>query len=81
MLRRHRIGTIAAEQMDTAKAEQCLSQSQEHFSKRLGEDNPITGEVRKPFCKSFLVVSLDENLECMLQCASSVLGSVLVISR
>ncbi|CAK0756623.1 hypothetical protein CVIRNUC_002471 [Coccomyxa viridis] len=46
MLRRHRIGTIAAEQMDVAKAEQCLSQSQEHFSKRLGENNPITGEAR-----------------------------------
>ena len=59
MLRRHRIGTIAAEQMDVAKAEQCLSQSQDHFSKRLGENNPITGEVRKSFCSSSLLGSLD----------------------
>lgn len=45
MLRRHRIGTIAAEQRDIAQAERDLAQSQQHFSRRLGEDNPITGEV------------------------------------
>ena len=52
LLRRHRIGTIAAEQRDTAQAEQYLSHSQQHFSKRLGDDNPITGEVRGALCLS-----------------------------
>ena len=51
MLRRHRIGTIAAEQQDTIQAEQYLSRSIQHFSKRLGEDNPITGEARPAHLK------------------------------
>ncbi len=42
----HRLGTIAAVARETTTAEQLLSQSQEHFSRRLGQDNPITGEVR-----------------------------------
>lgn len=45
MLRSHRLGTIAAAAQEAPAAEQLLSQSQEHFTKRLGKDNPITGEV------------------------------------
>ena len=63
MLRRHRLGTIAAEQRDTAQADQCLSHSQQHFSKRLGEDNPITGEVLKFYllsCKSYPSIQCKE---------------------
>ena len=58
MLRRHRIGTIAAEQKDTAQAEQYLSHSQQHFSKRLGDDNPITGEVLRFLHPSFHLVEM-----------------------
>jgi hypothetical protein len=46
MLRTHRLGTIAAAAQDTATAEELLFKSQQHFSRRLGKDNPITGEVR-----------------------------------
>ena len=80
MLRRHRIGTIAAEQMDTAKAEQCLSQSKEHFSKRLGDDNPITGEVHKSTLNTSSHKFSDVNSTSMLQCASPALGNALVIT-
>ena len=66
--------------MDVAKAEQCLSQSQEHFSKRLGENNPITGEVRKCSSSSSLLGSSDEYSERMLQHAFLALKSVPVIS-
>ncbi len=58
MLRRHRIGTIAAEQKDTAQAEQYLSHSQQHFSKRLGDDNPITGEVLRALPLSLCLVGM-----------------------
>ncbi|BDA46492.1 hypothetical protein COCOBI_08-5850 [Coccomyxa sp. Obi] len=46
VLRTHRLGTIAAVAQETTTAEQLLSQSQQHFSRRLGQDNPITGEAR-----------------------------------
>ncbi len=58
MLRRHRIGTIAAEQKDTAQAEQYLSHSQQHFSKRLGGDNPITGEVLSALLLSYCFIEM-----------------------
>ncbi len=45
MLRVHRLGTIAAAARDTSGAVEHLVRSREHFSKRLGPDNPITGEV------------------------------------
>ena len=61
-------------------AEQCLSQSQEHFSKRLGENNPITGEVSMSFGSSSLPGSSDEYSECMLQFAFLALMSVPEIS-
>ncbi|KAK9906413.1 hypothetical protein WJX75_001467 [Coccomyxa subellipsoidea] len=46
MLRTHRLGTIAAAAQDTATAEELLLKSQQHFLRRLGKDNPITGEAR-----------------------------------
>lgn len=48
MLRMHRLGTIAAAAKDSGAALQHLGQSREHFGKRLGTDNPISGEVRVP---------------------------------
>jgi hypothetical protein len=45
MLRTHRLGTIAAAARDTTEADKLLVQSLAHFTKRLGQDNPISGEV------------------------------------
>ena len=45
MLRTHRLGTIAAAAQDTSEADRLLIQSQSHFTKRLGAENPISGEV------------------------------------
>lgn len=46
MLRVHRLGTIAAAARDTSAAVEQLGRSRGHFSKRLGPENPISGEAR-----------------------------------
>ena len=78
MLRSHRLGTIAAAAQDVTAAEQLLHQSQQHFSRRLGQDNPITGEVNSIHClilkhllwKFASSYCLFEDLSCVRYCLS-----------